>query len=86
MAKWIFDTSHSGIAFSVRHLMISKVRGSFGKWSGTFEYDEADPTRTKLEVHIDASSIDTREEKRDAPSARLMFSPFITRIVTTPTT
>ncbi len=66
MAKWAFDTSHSGIGFSVRHLMISKVRGSFGKWSGTFEYDEADPTRSKLEVHIDAASIDTKEEKRDA--------------------
>lgn len=66
MAKWAFDTSHSGIGFSVRHLMISKVRGSFGKWSGTFEYDEADPTKSKLEVHIDAASIDTKEEKRDA--------------------
>jgi polyisoprenoid-binding protein YceI len=65
MAKWTFDTSHSGISFSVRHLMISKVRGSFGKWSGTFEYDEADPTKSTIEVRIDATSIDTREEKRD---------------------
>ncbi len=66
MANWIFDSSHSSIAFSVRHLMISKVRGSFGKWSGKLEHNEADPTRSKIEVRIDASSVDTREEKRDA--------------------
>ncbi|HEX8953511.1 MAG TPA: YceI family protein, partial [Polyangia bacterium] len=45
--------------------MISKVRGQFEKWSGTLEYDETDPTRSKLEVHIDAASIDTRDDKRD---------------------
>jgi len=50
----------------VRHLMISKVRGHFNKWEGTFDYDEADPTKSKLSVRIDAASIDTREEKRDA--------------------
>jgi polyisoprenoid-binding protein YceI len=46
--------------------MISKVRGQFGKWSGTFDYDAEDPTRSKLSVRIDAASIDTRDEKRDA--------------------
>ena len=66
MATWSFDTSHSSIGFSVRHLMISKVRGQFGAWSGTFDYDEEDPTRSKLAVRIDAASIDTRDEKRDA--------------------
>ena len=66
MATWNFDPAHSSIGFSVRHLMISKVRGHFGKWTGTFEYDESDPTRSKLEVRIDAASIDTRDEKRDA--------------------
>jgi polyisoprenoid-binding protein YceI len=66
MTTWSFDPSHSNIGFSVRHLMISKVRGQFNQWKGTFEYDESDPTRSKLEVHIDAASIDTREEKRDA--------------------
>jgi polyisoprenoid-binding protein YceI len=65
MATWNFDTSHSSIGFAVRHLMISKVRGTFSAWRGTFEYDEADPTRSKIEVHIDARSIDTKEEKRD---------------------
>jgi polyisoprenoid-binding protein YceI len=66
MATWSFDTSHSSIGFSVRHLMISKVRGHFDKWEGTFDYDESDPTRSKLSVRIDAASIDTRDEKRDA--------------------
>jgi len=66
MANWSFDPSHSSIGFAVRHLMISKVRGQFGKWSGTFDYDAEDPTRSKLSVRIDAASIDTRDEKRDA--------------------
>jgi polyisoprenoid-binding protein YceI len=66
MATWSFDPSHSSVGFSVRHLMISKVRGQFNKWEGTFDYDESDPTRSKLAVRIDAASIDTREEKRDA--------------------
>jgi polyisoprenoid-binding protein YceI len=66
MANWNFDTSHSSIGFAVRHLMISKVRGHFGRWSGTFNYDEKDPTRSQLEVKIDAASLDTRDEKRDA--------------------
>jgi polyisoprenoid-binding protein YceI len=66
MATWSFDNSHSSIGFSVRHLMISKVRGQFNQWTGTFEYDESDPVRSKLAVRIDAASIDTREEKRDA--------------------
>jgi polyisoprenoid-binding protein YceI len=66
MATWSFDNSHSSIGFSVRHLMISKVRGHFNQWGGTFDYDEEDPTRSKLSVRIDAASIDTRDEKRDA--------------------
>jgi polyisoprenoid-binding protein YceI len=66
MANWSFDASHSSVGFSVRHLMISKVRGHFNKWSGTFEYDPQNPSTAKLEVNIDAASIDTRDEKRDA--------------------
>jgi polyisoprenoid-binding protein YceI len=46
--------------------MISKVRGHFNKWGGTLEYDENDPTSAKLSVSIDAASVDTRDEKRDA--------------------
>jgi polyisoprenoid-binding protein YceI len=64
--NWLFDTQHSSIGFAVRHLMISKTRGVFTKWSGSFAYDAADPTQSRLDVRIDASSIDTKEEKRDA--------------------
>ena len=64
--NWSFDPTHSHIGFSVRHLMISKVRGQFNKWESSFAFDEADPTASKLSVRIDAASIDTREEKRDA--------------------
>ena len=62
---WSFDASHSGIGFAVRHLMISKVRGTFDKWTGTFAYDAEDPTRSTIDVRIDAASINTKEEKRD---------------------
>ena len=53
--SWSFDPSHSSIGFSVRHLMISKVRGQFGKWTGSFAYDESDPTQSKLAVRIDCA-------------------------------
>ena len=64
--EWSLDTSHSVIGFWARHLMISKVRGSFGKWSGKLAFDEADPTRSRVEVQIVAASIDTQEAPRDA--------------------
>jgi polyisoprenoid-binding protein YceI len=64
--SWTFDTAHSGIGFAVRHLMISKVRGSFDKWTGTLQYDESDPTSTQIDVRVEAASINTKEDKRDA--------------------
>ena len=63
---WNFDTSHSSINFSVRHMMIAKVRGRFQTWSGTLELDDDDLTRSRVEVAIDATSLDTRDDKRDA--------------------
>ena len=64
-ATWDLDPAHTSVQFSVRHLMVSNVRGEFGKVSGTVQADEADPTRSKIEAEIDAASIDTRIEKRD---------------------
>src|SRR5437870_8250681 len=64
-AAWDLDPAHTSVQFSVRHMMVSNVRGEFGKVSGTVQADEADPTRSKIEVSIDAASIDTRTEKRD---------------------
>lgn len=62
---WEFDLSHSSIQFHVRHLMVSKVHGRFGAWTGKLELDPADLTRSRLDVKIDAASVDTREPKRD---------------------
>lgn len=62
---WVIDASHSVITFSVRHMMISKVRGRFTRFDGTVDFDEQNPTNSKVQVTIDASSIDTRDERRD---------------------
>ena len=59
------DTAHSAIGFSVRHLVFAKVRGRFSAWSGSAELSEADLTQSRVEVSIDASSIDTGTADRD---------------------
>jgi polyisoprenoid-binding protein YceI len=64
--RWNIDPSHSGIHFTVRHLVISKVRGAFTKYLGSVEFDEQNPAASQVSVRVDAASIDTREEKRDA--------------------
>jgi polyisoprenoid-binding protein YceI len=64
--KWNIDLSHSTAEFSVRHMMITNVKGRFGKFEGTVEYDPAHPELSSFEATLDASSIDTRDEKRDA--------------------
>jgi len=62
---WKIDPAHSEISFSVRHMMISNVRGRFEKFDGTVDFDEENPENSSVEVKIDAASINTREEKRD---------------------
>ena len=64
--RWTIDPSHSTAEFTVRHMMITNVRGRFGKLAGTVDYDPARPEQAKIAVTIDATSIDTRDEKRDA--------------------
>jgi polyisoprenoid-binding protein YceI len=64
--RWNIDPSHSGVHFTVRHMVITKVRGAFERWQGTVDFDEQDPASSKVSVRIDAASINTREEKRDA--------------------
>jgi polyisoprenoid-binding protein YceI len=63
---WTIDASHSGIHFSVRHLVIAKVRGKFTGFSGILELDEADLTKSKVDVSIDVATVNTADEKRDA--------------------
>src|SRR5579872_3508659 len=65
VTKWQIDPSHSAAHFSVRHLMISNVRGEFSKMTGTAEIESADPSRSAVEISIDVSSINTREPQRD---------------------
>jgi len=60
------DLAHSTAQFSVKHLMVSNVRGEFTKLTGTVELDEQDITRSRVQATIDASTIATRDEKRDA--------------------
>ena len=62
---WEIDPAHSSVQFSVRHMMVSNVRGAFTKVAGTVRGDEQDPTHATVEATIDTSSIDTREAKRD---------------------
>jgi polyisoprenoid-binding protein YceI len=64
--RWEIDSAHSGIHFSVRHLVIAKVRGQFARWSGFIEREDGDPARSTVNVTIDASSIQTGVEDRDA--------------------
>jgi polyisoprenoid-binding protein YceI len=63
---WNIDTSHSGINFSVRHMVVSKVRGRFAKFAGVIDLNEDDLTHSTLEATIDAASIDTGTPERDA--------------------
>lgn len=63
---WQLDKAHSDIQFAVRHMMISTVRGRFEEFNGKFDVDEADPTQSKIEVVIQAASINTKEPQRDA--------------------
>jgi polyisoprenoid-binding protein YceI len=63
--KWEIDSSHSGIHFSVRHLVIAKVRGQFARWSATVLAESGDFSRAAVDVLIDASSIETGVADRD---------------------
>jgi len=64
-SDWTIDPAHTSAQFAVRHMMVSTVRGDFGKVSGTVKLDEKDLTKSSVDATIDASSIDTRVEKRD---------------------
>ncbi|MEZ4406596.1 MAG: YceI family protein [Polyangiales bacterium] len=63
--RYVIDASHSHVGFSVRHMMISNVRGEFQRYAGEFRYDPARPEATSATVSIEVASVNTREEKRD---------------------
>ncbi len=63
--SWQIDSSHSHINFTARHMMISKVRGSFESFSGTVNFNEENPVNSTVEIAVDLSSINTRDAQRD---------------------
>jgi polyisoprenoid-binding protein YceI len=63
--KWKIDNAHTGVHFSVRHMMITNVRGEFQKVEGSVEWDTDKPENSVVEAEIDAASINTREAQRD---------------------
>jgi polyisoprenoid-binding protein YceI len=62
---WAIDPVHSEVSFVVRHMMVSKVRGRFDKFEGSFITGE-DPLQSSVTVKVDLSSINTGQEQRDA--------------------
>jgi polyisoprenoid-binding protein YceI len=65
-STWELDPNHTESSFVVKHMMVSNVRGQFGKTTGTIQQDDKDITKSKAEITIDATTIDTRVPKRDA--------------------
>jgi polyisoprenoid-binding protein YceI len=63
---WAVDPAHSNVEFSVRHLMITTLKGRFTDVEGSVVLDEADPAASVAEVTVKIASIDTREPQRDA--------------------
>lgn len=63
---WVIDPVHSLVEFAVRHLMVSTFKGYFTGVTGTIVLDEVDLSHSRVEVTIDAASVETRDEQRDA--------------------
>src|SRR6267142_3392166 len=63
---WLIDPQHTAAGFSVKHLMISTVRGQFKSVTGTVVWDDQDISKSTVDVTIDANTVDTSEPKRDA--------------------
>ena len=64
--KYTIDPAHSTAGFKVRHLMVSNVRGEFSGIAGTVEFDPDAPESSRVEARIDATTIHTRDDQRDA--------------------
>jgi polyisoprenoid-binding protein YceI len=64
--EWALDDTHTEIGFSVRHMMVTDVKGAFDKYTGVINIDDKDPTKSVVNVDIDVNSINTKVAKRDA--------------------
>ena len=62
---WTFDLAHSRVGFSVRHMMVSNVEGSFHEVKATVDLDDKNPTKSTVEFTITTSSVDTQNADRD---------------------
>ncbi|HEU5377118.1 MAG TPA: YceI family protein [Ktedonobacteraceae bacterium] len=62
---WNIDPTHSQVTFSVKHMMVSTVKGNFKVFGGKLEIDEANPQNSWVEAEADTGSIDTRDANRD---------------------
>lgn len=63
---WQLDPAHTQVEFSTKHMMFTTVKGHFGGIKGTIRLDEQDITRSSVDVEIDAGTLDTKVEQRDA--------------------
>lgn len=66
MARWFLEPGHTAAEFSARHMMVTNVRGHFKNAHGTIDFDENNPVGASVEVTIDARSLWTGNEERDA--------------------
>jgi polyisoprenoid-binding protein YceI len=71
--RWALDPGHSAVGFSVRHLMITNVRGEFERFSAEVDYDPARPEATRIHATIEVASLNTREAKRDSDLRSALF-------------
>jgi polyisoprenoid-binding protein YceI len=78
---WKIDPKHSTVEFSVKHMMVTTVKGQFTEVEGTITLDEANWANSSVEVEIDAASITTREAQRDGH----LKSPDFLDVATFPT-
>ena len=63
---WTLDTAHTSVNFSVRHMIVSQVRGRFNTFSGVINVDGKDFTKSSIQFTIQAASVDTNQPARDA--------------------
>jgi polyisoprenoid-binding protein YceI len=75
---WNIDPAHSMAEFKVKHMMIANVKGQFSKVSGALFLDESDLANSRVEASIEAASIHTRDEQRDAHSSPSSYSCHVT--------
>jgi polyisoprenoid-binding protein YceI len=72
-SRWTLDPDHSAVGFSVRHLMITNVRGEFERFRGDVVYDPSHPEATRIQATIDVASLNTRQAKRDEDLRSALF-------------